>query len=210
MMSGMNRVLATGDYQNPLLPNKKKAYRALQRESNAFHFMFENDFASNGNDGQLMFQNTRWRLGTEWRLGYNNSHGYETETHVGRFIGRNQWFMPFVGFDWRYRRLGMNEVERNLFGQKNTKDNRTQFSLGFAYTLPLLIVLQAEVYQDGNVRVQLSREDIPISRRVRGRFMVNTDQEFMVGIDYIFTKNFGARVHYDSDMGIGIGVSVTY
>lgn len=210
MMSGMNRVLATGDYQNPLLPNKKKAYRALQRESNALHFMFENDFATNGNDGQLMFQNTRWRFGTEWRLGYNNNHGYETETHVGRFIGRNQWFMPFVGFDWRYRRLGMNEIERNLFGQKNTKDNRAQFSLGFAYTLPMLIVLQAEVYQDGNVRVQLSREDIPISRRIRGRFMVNTDKEFMVGVDYIFTKNFGARLHYDSDMGIGVGFSVTY
>jgi hypothetical protein len=63
-------------------------------------------------------------------------HGYESETHIGRYIGKMQWLMPFVGFDWRYRKLGHNEVETNLFGQKSTKDNRTQFSLGFAYTLP--------------------------------------------------------------------------
>jgi hypothetical protein len=46
--------------------------------------------------------------------------------------------MPFVGFDWRYRKQ-MANVEKNLFGQTNTKDNRTQFSLGVAYTLPMLV-----------------------------------------------------------------------
>jgi hypothetical protein len=50
--------------------------------------MAENDFATNGNDG-AMVQNARWSLATEWRLGYNDMHGYETETHIGRYIGRN-------------------------------------------------------------------------------------------------------------------------
>lgn len=211
MMAGMNRVFSYTDQEpNPLLPNKKWAYKKLQQESNQFHFMAQNDFATNGNDGEMMLQNTRWSIGTEWRLGYNDKHGYETETHIGRYIGRNQWLMPFIGFDWRYRKFGHDEVESNLFGQKSTKDNRTQFSLGIAYTLPLLVIFQTEIYHDGNVRIQLMREDIPLSKRFRGSFMINTDKEYMFGLNYIIGKNFGVRTHYDSDMGLGVGLSLNY
>jgi len=210
MMSGMNRVFAVGDYQNPNLPDKAKAYRTLQRESNMPHFMAQNDFATNGNDGTAMLQNTRWNLSSEWRLGYNDMHGYEVETHLGRYLGRMQWFMPFIGFDWRYRRLGIDEHEKNLFGQRNEKDTRRQFSLGFIYTLPMLVNFQAEVYHDGIVRLQMMREDIPISKRLRGGFMVNTDFEYMGELSYIINKNIGIRTHYDSDMGWGVGLSLTY
>ena len=54
------------------------------------------------------------------------------------------------------------------------------------------------------------REDIPISRRVRGGFMVNTDKEYMLDLRYILTRNFGIRTHYDSDMGFGVGLAVNY
>ena len=210
MMAGMNRVFAVGDYQNPYLPDKAKAYKALQRESNMIHFMAQNDFATNGNDGQAMFQNARWQLGTEWRLGYNAMHGYEVETHLGTFIGKMQWFMPFVGFDYRYRKMGSDEHEKNIFGQTNKKDSRKALSLGFMYTLPMLVNFQAEVYHDGIVRLQLMREDIPISRRVRGDFMVNSDLEYMAGLNYVLTKNMAFRTHYDSDMGFGVGLSLNY
>ncbi|WP_432671525.1 multicopper oxidase domain-containing protein [Flavobacterium sp. SM2513] len=211
MMAGMNRVFSYENSQpNPYLPNKAAAYKKLQAESNELHFMAENDFATNGNDGQAMLQNARWQFGTEWRLGYNDQHGYESETHIGRYIGRNQWFMPFIGLDARYRKLGHNEVEKNLFGQKSTKDKRIQVSLGFNYTLPLLIIAQAEVYHDGNVRFQLQREDIPLSPRLRMAFMVNTDKEYMGGLKYIVGKNVGITTHYDSDMGIGFGVNLNY
>ena len=211
MMAGMNRVFSYKDQQpNPYLPNKAKAYKKLQAESNQFHFMAENDFATNGNDGKAMFQNTLWSFETEWRLGYSDHHGYESETHIGRYIGRNQWFMPFIGFDARYRKLDMGEIEENIFGQSSTKDKRLQASIGFNYTLPLLLIFQAEVFHDGNVRMQLMREDIPVSKRLRMAFMVNTDKEYMAGFKYIVGKNMGITTHYDSDMGIGIGVNVNY
>lgn len=211
MMAGMNRVFSyENQAPNPLLPDKKWAYKKLQKESNQLHFMAQNDFATNGNDGMAMLQNTRWSFSTEWRLGYNHHHGYESETHIGRYIGKNQWLMPFVGFDWRYRESGNNKLETNLFGQKSTQDNRTQFSMGVAYTLPMLIIVQAEVYHDGNVRIQLRREDIPISKRIRAAFMINTDKEYMVGLSYIVTKNIGFRTHYDSDMGFGVGLLLNY
>ena len=210
MMGGMNRVFAVDDYQNPHLPNKKQAYNKLQRESNMLHFMIENDFATNGNDGEAMVQNARWSLGTEWRLGYNDMHGYEVETHLGRYIGKMQWFMPFIGFDYRYRKMGMDEHETNLFRQKNEKDTRRAVSLGFMYTLPMLVNFQAEVYHDGIVRLSLMREDIPISKRIRAGFMVNTDFEYMAELKYIINKNMGIRTHYDSDMGFGVGLSLNY
>ena len=210
MMAGMNRVFSYEKQSpNPYLPNKKWAYKKLQSESNKLHFMAENDFATNGNDGMAMLQNTRWSFGTEWRLGYHDGHGYETETHIGRYIGKNQWFMPFVGFDWRYRKQN-GEVEKNLFGQTNTKDQRAVLSLGAEYTLPMLIKLQGEVFSDGNVRFQLMREDIPISPRLRLAFMVNTDKEYMTGFKYIVTRNIGITTHYDSDMGIGFGATLNY
>ncbi len=211
MMAGMNRVFSyENQAPNPLLPDKKWAYKKLQSESNQLHFMAQNDFATNGNDGMAMLQNTRWSFGTEWRLGYNDKHGYESETHIGRYIGKMQWFMPFVGFDWRYRTLGHNVEEQNLFGQRNTKDNRTQFSVGVAYTLPMLIILQSEVYHDGNIRIQIKRDDIPISSRLRAAFMFNSDKEYMLGLGYIIGKNFGFRTHFDSDMGFGVGLHLNY
>lgn len=192
MMSGMGRVFSyENQTKNPLIPNPKFAKYKLFSDDREYHLMAENDIATNGNDGMLMLQNKRWSIGTEWRLGYDNMMGYETETHVGRYIGKMQWLMPFVGFDWRYRKLGIDEKEENIFGQTNTKDNRTQFSLGVNYTLPMLIIAQAEVYQDGNIRLQLMREDIPISKRIRAGFMVNTDKEFMIDLRYILKKKHG-------------------
>ena len=210
MMAGMNKVFAVDDYQNPYLPNKAKAYKMLQRESNMPHFMVQNDFATNGNDGEAMLQNARWSLGTEWRLGYGSMHGYEVETHLGRYIGKMQWFMPFVGFDYRYRKMGMDEHEKNIFGQENKKDSRSAVSLGFMYTLPMLVNFQAEVYHDGIVRLSLMREDIPISKRLRAGFMANTDLEYMADLSYILNKNMAVRTHYDSDMGLGIGLRINY
>jgi len=211
MMSGMGRVFSyENQAPNPLIPNPKLAQRKLFADDRQFHFMAENDFATNGNDGTAMFQNTRWSLGTEWRLGYNDKHGYESETHIGRYIGKMQWLKPFVGFDWRYRKMGIDEQESNLFSQTNKKDIRSAVSLGFMYTLPMLINFQAEVYHDGIVRLSLMRNDIPISKRIRAGFMVNTDKEYTAELRYVVSKNIGIRTHYDSDMGLGIGLSLNY
>jgi hypothetical protein len=129
---------------------------------------------------------------------------------LGRFIGKMQWLMPFIGFDWRYRKMGIDEHEKNLFGQVNKKDSRAAVSLGVVYTLPMLVNFQAEVYHDGIARLSLMREDIPVSKRLRAGFMANTDLEYMVDLRYIITRNIGIRTHYDSDMGFGVGVALNY
>nr|WP_294921703.1 multicopper oxidase domain-containing protein [uncultured Flavobacterium sp.] len=211
MMAGMGRIFSYEDSPpNPEIPDPKLAQRKLFADDREFHFMAENDFATNGNDGEAMYQGTRWSIGTEWRLGYNDMHGYETETHIGRYIGKMQWLMPFIGFDWRYRKMGEDEQERNLFGQKNTKDKRAVASLGVNYTLPMLIVAQAEVFTDGKVRLQFERKDIPVSKRLRMNLMWNTDKEYMAGLRYIVTRWGSLSSHYDSDMGFGAGFTLNY
>jgi hypothetical protein len=211
MMSGMGRVFSyENSPPNPEIPNPKLAQRKLFADDRKFHFMAENDFATNGNDGMAMLSNTRWSIGTEWRLGYNDHHGYETETHIGRYIGKMQWLMPFIGFDWRYRKMGKDQQEHNIFNQTNTKDIRSVFSAGLEYILPMLIRAQAEVFTDGNFRFQLERMDIPVSKRIRMDLMLNTDKEYMAGLRYIIRRNLSARTHYDSDMGFGLGVNLNY
>ncbi|HJV20007.1 MAG TPA: multicopper oxidase domain-containing protein [Sediminibacterium sp.] len=210
MMSGMGRVFTYENQpENPLIPDPKLAQRKLFSDDRRLRVMARNDFASNGNDGMLMLHSTRWSLGTEWRLGYNNMHGYETETHLGRYLGKMQWIMPFIGFDWRYRSIGHDE-EKNIFGQQNTKNNRAQLSVGLQYILPMLFQFKTEVYTNGNLRLQLMREDIPVSKRLRAAMMVNSDKEYMGGLRYIAGKNIGMSAHYDSDMGFGAGLTISY
>lgn len=209
MTSGMGRVFSYENSDaNPEIPNPEKDFRILKKDDRMFHLMFQNDFATNGNDGSLMYGNTRWAFQGEWRLGYNAKHGYEVETHFGRYLGKMQWLFPYVGIDWRYRRHSAHE--KNFFGQSDTKDDRKVLHAGVEYTLPWLVVFDASVDHTGNFRVQLKRDDIPLTPRLRGSFMVNTDREWMAGGRYILTKNFAFSTHYDSDMGWGAGITLTY
>lgn len=211
MMSGMGRIFSyENSPPNPQLPNPKKSLRKLYADDRKFHFMFQNDFATNGNDGEMMLQNTRWSLQAEWRLGYSAKMGYETEVHMGRYIGKMQWFMPYVGLDWRYRRMKSGETERNLFGQVNTHNQRTVLCAGIQYTLPMLIIADIRIDTDGKFRLQLMREDIPLTKRLRLGLMYNSDFEYMAGLKYILNKSFSLSVHYDSDMGFGGGFTFTY
>ena len=74
----------------------------------------------------------------------------------------------------------------------------------------MLTTFQAEIFGTGYVRLQLMREDIPLSKRLRGSFMINTDKEYMAGMRYIVTRNTALGLHYDSDMGAGVGLVLSY
>jgi CopA family copper-resistance protein len=213
MMSGMGRVFHyENSPPNPEIPNPKLAQRKLFADDREFHFMFQNSSETNGNDGEAMFANTRWKVSTEWRLGYHDYHGYEVENHFGRYIGKMQWFMPFIGYDFRYRNQSkeLNFQKKNIFGQTDTKDTRQAFAAGIEYTLPMLVKLETEIFTDGTFLIQLKRDDIAITKRLRMNLMINSDKEYMVGFRYIATKYISISTHYDSDMGFGAGLTLTY
>ena len=220
MMSGMGRVFSyENSPPNPELPHPEHAYKMLKADDRMLHPMARIGIETNGSDGEIMLANTRYRFTTEWRIGFDKEMGYESESHFGRYIGRNQWLFPYIGWDFRKRTI--DPFDRNIFGQSlapgnnlfsqnNTKNFRQVFHLGVQYTLPMLIVADASIDYKGNVRFQLMREDIPVSKRLRFQFMVNTDKEYMAGFRYITTKYISLSTHYDSDMGYGAGLTLTY
>ena len=212
MMSGMGRVFTNPPAEpNPALPDARKAWRHFLREDKAWHLMATNDFATNGLDGEAMLMNKRWALQTEWRLGYNAMHGQEVEAHFGRYLGKMQWWFPNIGLDWRTREgHGGNNPEDNLFSQINTKNGRHVGHIGIQYTLPMLFVLDTRIDTDGKLRAQLMREDLPLTPHLRLDLMANTDLEYMAALRYVIDKSWAVRTHYDSDMGFGVGVAVTY
>ncbi|HEY0771487.1 MAG TPA: copper oxidase, partial [Sphingobacteriaceae bacterium] len=128
---------------------------------------------------------------------------------IGRYLGKMQWLFPFIGFDYHYNPMS-DESEKNLFGQLTNQNNRKEFVAGIQYTLPLLFNAEARIDTRGKVRFQLMREDIPVSSRLRAKIMGNTDKEYMGGLSYVLTKYFSLSTHYDSDMGYGAGITLTY
>ncbi|MEP7376120.1 MAG: multicopper oxidase domain-containing protein [Chitinophagaceae bacterium] len=216
MMSGMGRVFRYEDTPvNPEIPDPKLAQRKLFADDRMFHFMARVGMESNGSDGEAMLGNTRWKASSLWHLGYHDMHGYESETMIGRYLGRNQWLYPYIGFDYHYKMEGgpkniFGGEEKNWLGQKSNKANRKTVIAGIAYTLPMLVIADARVDGHGKFRFQLSREDIPVAPRLRFNWMINTDKEYMAGFRYVATKYFSLSTHYDSDMGLGGGVTFTY
>jgi CopA family copper-resistance protein len=226
MMSGMGRVFTYQDQPpNPSIPNPKLAQRKLFADDRKFHFMTNIGIETNGSDGEMMLQNTRWKLETIWHLGYHPEHGYESETMFGRYLGKMQWLYPYAGFDYHYKKEGspgnffslegspkniFGSEEKNWFGQVSNKNHRHTAVAGIAYTLPMLIIADARIDLDGKFRFQLSREDIPVTKRLRFNIMLNTDKEYMAGFRYILNQYFSLSTHYDSDMGLGVGITVTY
>lgn len=216
MMSGMGRVFSyENSPPNPEIPDPKLAERELFRDDRMFHPMARVGIESNGSDGEAMLANTRWKLSTLWHLGYHDMHGYESETMLGRYLGRMQWWFPYIGFDIHYKMPGgpeniFGDEDTTWFGQTSNKNDRKAAVAGLQYTLPMLVTADMRVDTDGKLRFQLSREDIPLTSRLRFNIMLNTDKEYMAGFRYILTKYFSASTHYDSDMGLGAGMTLTY
>jgi hypothetical protein len=209
MMSGMGRIFSyENSPANPEVPNPAEALKKIYADDRKIHLAAKIGFESNGSDGEVMFANTRYQLQTEWRVGLNDKSGYESESHLGRYLGQMQWWFPYVGWDFRHRI--MEGQEKNIFGQISNVNDRKAFCIGVQYTLPLLVKADARFDTYGKFRFQLAREDVPVSSRLRLNFMVNTDKEYMAGLRYVITKYLSASTHNDSDMGFGAGITITY
>lgn len=217
MMAGMGRVFTYNNSPiNPELPDAEKAYQMFRKhkDQNMRHPMVRAGIETNGSDGEAMLSSNRYALQGIWHLGFHEEHGYETEINFGRYLGVNQWWFPYIGFDYHYKKeegdITKTSDYKNMFGQISNKNDRKTFVVGVQYTMPWLLLADARVDGDGKFRFQLSREDIPLTSRLRLAMMGNTDKEYMVGLRYIVSKWFALSTHYDSDMGLGAGITLTY
>lgn len=209
MMSGMGRIFHYEDSPvNPQLPDSAKAIHEVYRMDRKFYFTARNDFSFNGNTGRLEAGDTRWALQAEWQLGYKATYGYEVETRVGRYLGKRQWLFPYIGAYWDYHKG--EKGEKNLFGQRLRHDGLWAGTLGIRYTLPWLVIWDSRIDTYGRVRIQLERENIPLTPRLRMNVMANTEYEYAVGLRYILSPYFSLSAGYNSDLKFGAGIVVNY
>lgn len=209
MMSGMGRIFTYEDSPpNPQLPHPMRALQHVYDMDRMWYLTVNNDFASNGNIGDLEFGGTRWSIQGEWQIGYKDTRGYEAEGRFGRYIGEKQWLYPYIGVDWTYRKGEAGE--RNMFRQTTRKDREVDGTLGARYMLPLFLIADARIDTDGKVRLQLERDDIPLTSRLRLSFSLNTDRDYSVGLHYILTSRLSISTNYDNNLHWGVGLMLTY
>ncbi|WP_434978278.1 multicopper oxidase domain-containing protein [Daejeonia sp. YH14] len=208
MMSGMGRVFSYQNSEpNPQLPDKKKAWNDFLKENFMVNSMAMADISSNQLHAETMtMAGARWAMYNEFHSNWNFDH-YEGNFKVGRFLGKFQWAYPYAGFRIK------SPVHKNgitWFGQNLKPQSQNVFIAGMRYVLPWLVVADASIDQNGKVVVELGREDIPVSRRIRGMFSVSSDREFSGGMRYIVSKWLGISANYDSENKWGAGLTLMY
>ena len=207
MMGGMGKVFTyENSVPNPQIPDKEASYRKFLSTNRMISTTAMLDVASN----KLHFENmtmvgARWMNVNEFHSNYQFDH-YEGSVKVGRFLGKYQWAMPYVGF----RTNKTHDMAKSWFGQNVMPENENVAIAGIRYILPFLITADANVDHNGKVRLELGREGISISPRIRGSFAVNSDKEFDFGLKYILQKWISVSTNYDSEFGFGAGLIFMY
>lgn len=222
MMAGMGRIFSYENSKpNPQLPNRKLAWKNFLKDNKMVSSMAMLDVASNKIHAETMTMfGPRWANLNEFHTNWNFDH-FEGSAKVGRFLGKFQWALPYAGVRVQKNHeimerqmaedMGMDfHGKKTWFGQQKASKNKLAFMVGMQYVLPMLITADASIDQNGKVLLELSREDIPLSRRLRGNFSVNSDGEFSTGVRYILQKWLSVSGNYDNEMGWGAGLTLTY
>lgn len=214
MMAGMGNVFTYANSPpNPQLPDSVMAYRMFKRDNNMMHLMARVSVESNGSEGEVVLSSNRAALKAEWHTGFKNGKAAEAGLIYGRYLGKMQWWFPYAGIDYHHKstdHISDSPDDKNLFGQTSNKSDRQTVVAGIQYTTPWLMLADLRIDSEGKLRFELGREDIPLTRRLRMNFSGNTDKEYTVGFSYILSKWFSLSTHYDSDLGTGAGITITY
>ena len=200
MMSGMARIVSyEGSEKNEFAQNGNKE---LKREDTKLYSWLDLSAHSQATFANYTLSGNRSALEVEARATYKGD--FEIENHFLRYIGKQQYFAPFIGYDFRRNKtLGG-------FTNPNSKDNRSVFDAGFYYLLPMLVRSEWRIDHTGKLRLQLEREDLPLSNNFFADLRVNTDKEYAVGFRYMFSRYFSLSTNYDSDYKWGAGLTLIY
>ncbi|MBI3718627.1 MAG: multicopper oxidase domain-containing protein [Sphingobacteriales bacterium] len=200
MMAGMARIVSyEGSEQNEFA---KTGYKKLKKEDNALYPWYDLSVHSQGAWLSGNISNNKNALEFEGRVDWKGN--FETETHLLRYLDKQQYLAFYVGYDYRKNKT------LPLFNKPNSKDNRHVFDAGFYYLLPMLIRSEWRVDNTGRLRLQLERRDLPLSNNFFFDFRINTDKEYTVAARYMIAKSFSISTNYDSDYKWGIGLTWHY
>lgn len=203
MLSGMAR---TFHYDNTLPEVQKespKDYRHFLKEHGQHTFLWgASSFHSQGNFTNFTVAGTKWELNEAFKWDYKKQ--FESETMLRFFLDKKQFLAAFIGVENRQEETGESKDEKMILENKNLA------TAGLTYFLPFFIVAEGRVDHTGHMRLQLSRQDLALTKRARINFSWNTDYQYSGGLKYIITRNLAFSGNYDSDYGWGAGISIIY
>jgi FtsP/CotA-like multicopper oxidase with cupredoxin domain len=196
MMSGMARVVRYEGFTPD--PATEAIGRGVYDEHDPFLVYGHADLLSNMTQGQITASSLLNIFNLEWEAGWDGVADTEWETTLTyeRFI--NRFTSVFVGVhaegtDWT------REDER-LVG-------------GVRYLLPGNFLSSAWIDSDGEARFTLDRELMLTPRlSVFGEMEYDTrdDWSYQAGLSYLLTRYLSATALWDSDYGVGAGVTVRF
>ncbi len=204
MMSGMARVVSYAN-TNPMLDSKKD-YNKFAREDKRYYSKASAMTHSNGTFADLSLFNIYNELSIEGDANYNKE--YNLEAKLMRYIDPKQFFVVYAGL----------ETEQNyeylVTEQRNGYKSETLGIIGVRYFLPLHFWSDLRVDHTGNFQIEIEREDIPLTKRwaMGGgvEYNFNNTWEYRVITSYRLLRNLAVSANYDSDYGLGAGLSFIY
>jgi hypothetical protein len=198
MMAGMARVVS---YENspPNTQLTPKDQKKVFKEDRMPYFWGQTKIASDAVFGFANVVGNRGILGTTYRVSYKNQ--YEFQPDYQRFLDKRQFFAAYIGADIR-----------NTFQvvENGKRVDRKVAVIGVRYLLPMFVQSELRLDHLGNARFQLSRSDMPITKRLRLSLVGNTDWEYNIDFDYSIGKRFYIHASYDSDYKYGAGLTVLW
>ncbi len=200
MMAGMGRVFS---YENSppntqVAPTKKNWNYFRSEDNRMVHSTFRFSAQSNGIFGHGMIANNYNFADTEFH--FNPKHGLEIDSRFGRFLDKKQFLVGYAGF----------EFERSKRHSSGSFENKFVGTLGLQYTLPMFVKADVRVDTKGKFRLQLKREDLALSKRLRFDGYWNTDKEYELGFRYILGKRWQLTGNYYNHYGFGAGLTFKY
>ena len=177
-------------------------FRKFKKEHGSKVFAWANAaFHTQGSFGTLVMAGRKFQIDQDWRWDYKKN--YDLETRFQYFLDKREFFSVFAGAQFERN----NKIHGKISPQV---ENQRVATAGLIYTFPFFINAEARVNQYGRFRLQLRREDIPISTRTRLDVYWNTDKEFGLATRYIIAKYLAVSANYDFQYGWGVGLAIVY
>lgn len=200
MMAGMGRVFSYADSppNTQVAPTAKNWNFFKKEDERMLHTAFRFSAQSNGVFGHAAVANNYYFADAEFH--FNPRHGGEIEARFGRLVDKDQFLSVYGGFQFeRKKHRGTGRFENEFLG-----------TLGLEYTLPMFVKADVRVDTRGKFRLQLKREDLALSRRLRFDGYWNTDKEYELGLRYILAKRWQLTGNYYNQYGFGAGITYSY
>lgn len=200
MMAGMGRVFSYADSPpNTQVPPTKANWNYFKNEdARMWHPTYKFAVQSNGVFGHAMTSNNDWVFTTDFHA--NPWKGFEAENRVGRLFGKDQYLFAYGGF----------EINREKDDLTNRWKTNAYGTAGIEYTLPMFVKADLRVNTKGKFRLQLAREDMALTKRLRFDGYWNTDKEWQLGLRYILRSRWQITGNYYNHYGFGAGVTYNY